>query len=166
MTDQTPLEQMSDDNGRGWKFWGIAGTLATIVACIILFAIAAAIGLANESTSAMADFVAIARDMLIILLTLQAIVIAVAVIVVIIQVSALLNVFQNEIDPIVSGAQETVDVMKGTAEFVSKHVTEPVIKTTGYVTTAREFVKEASGVKDMVDSVTDSESVEDEAHDL
>lgn len=156
MTDQTPLEQMTDDNGRGWKFWGIAGTVATIVLCSALFLIAAVIGLSYESTSAMADFVAIARDMLIILLTLQAIVIAVAVIVVIVQVSALLNVFQNEVEPIVSGAQETVDVMKGTAEFVSKHVTEPVIKTTGYVTTAREFVKEASGVKEIFDSFSDS----------
>lgn len=163
MTDETPLEQMSDDNGRGWQFWGIAGTVATIVACLVLFLIAAGIGVSNDSTSAMANFVAIARDMLIILLTLQAIVIAVAVIVVIVQVSALLNVFQNEIDPIVSGARETVDVMKGTAEFVSKHVTEPVIKTTGYVTTAREFVKEASGMKDMFDSMSDSS--EDEPQD-
>ena len=160
MTDQTPLEQMTDENGRGWKFWGIAGTVATIVLCMVLFLIAAGVGLLNESTSAMADFVGIARDMLIILLTLQAIVIAVAVIVVIVQVSALLNVFQNEIDPIVSGAQETVDVMKGTAEFVSKHVTEPVIKTTAYVTTAREFVKEASGLKEMIDSLSEDKEQE------
>lgn len=163
MTDntQTPLETVAEENGgRSWQFWGIAGISVTIVLCLLLFIVAVVIGVTSGSTTAMADFVAVSRDLLIILLTLQAIVIGVALVVVIVQVSALLNVLQNEINPIVESAQETVDTMRGTAEFLSKHVTEPTIKATAAIAGAREFIEEASGVKEIVDNVRGKSSTE------
>ncbi len=46
----------------------------------------------------------------------------------IIQLSTLINLLQNEIRPIIDSTSETVNTLKGTAQFVSNNLTEPVIK--------------------------------------
>jgi len=38
------------------------------------------------------------------------------------------NLLQNEIQPIVDNAQQTVSTVKGTAQFMSQNIVEPVVK--------------------------------------
>jgi hypothetical protein len=157
---ESPLETLANaeqKKGRDWKFWAIAGVGGVMGLCLLLFLIALGIGLLSGNSQTMADFVAVVRDMLIILIALQGLVMGVALIIVVLQAAKLLNVLQNEIDPIVDGARDTVNTARGTVQFMSKHVTDPVIKTYSTVATAREFMKEATGIKNIVEGEDDQE---------
>jgi len=69
------------------------------------------------------------RDIAIIIIALQSIVIGVLLGVLIWQVWRLIKMVQNEIKPILTDAQETVHTVRGTTAFVSETVVEPVVRT-------------------------------------
>jgi hypothetical protein len=60
-------------------------------------------------------------------------VIGVALVVLIVQLAALINLLQNEVKPILIATNETVNTLRGTSEFLSENVVEPVIKLNGYL---------------------------------
>ena len=45
----------------------------------------------------------------------------------------LINLLQNEVRPILHATNETVNTLRGTAEFLGENVVEPVIKLNGYL---------------------------------
>jgi len=73
------------------------------------------------------------RDVFIIVVALESLVIGVALIVLIVQVASLINLLQNEVRPILNATNETVNTLRGTAEFLGENVVEPVIKLNGYL---------------------------------
>jgi hypothetical protein len=73
------------------------------------------------------------RDVFIIFVALESLVIGVALIVLIIQLSSLINLLQNEVRPILNATNETVNHLRGTTEFLGENVVEPVIKLNGYL---------------------------------
>ena len=73
------------------------------------------------------------RDVFIIVVALESLVIGVALIVLIVQVATLINLLQNEVRPILHATNETVNTLRGTAEFLGESVVEPVIKLNGYL---------------------------------
>src|SRR5215207_3596232 len=73
------------------------------------------------------------RDVFIIVVALESLVIGVALIVLIVQLASLINLLQNEIRPILNATTETVNTLRGTAEFLGESVVEPVIKLNGYM---------------------------------
>lgn len=73
------------------------------------------------------------RDVFIIFMALEMLVIGAAIVVLMVQLAVLINLLQNEIQPILKSTNETVNTVKGTAEFLSKNVSEPVIKFNGAV---------------------------------
>jgi len=73
------------------------------------------------------------RDIFLIFLALESLVIGVALIVVIVQLASLVNLLQNEVRPILHATNETVNTLRGTAEFLGESVVEPVIKLNGYM---------------------------------
>ena len=73
------------------------------------------------------------RDVFIIVVALESLVIGVAMIVLIMQLASLINLLQNEIRPILNATNETVSTLRGTAEFLGDNVVEPVIKLNGYL---------------------------------
>jgi len=73
------------------------------------------------------------RDIFIIFMAFESIVIGVALVVLVIQVATLINLLQNEVKPILKSTKETVDTLKGTTEFLSSNLVEPVIKLNGYM---------------------------------
>jgi hypothetical protein len=86
------------------------------------------------------------RDVFIIVVALETLVIGVALIVLIIQLASLINLIQNEIRPILNATNETVNTLRGTAEFLGENVVEPVIKLNGYLAGLRRML-ELLGVK-------------------
>jgi hypothetical protein len=86
------------------------------------------------------------RDVFIIVVALESLVIGVAMIVLIIQLASLINLIQNEIRPILLATTETVNTLRGTAEFLGENVVEPVIKLNGYLAGLRRML-ELMGVK-------------------
>jgi hypothetical protein len=73
------------------------------------------------------------RDIFIIVVALESLVIGVALIVLVVQLASLINLLQNEIRPILKATTETVNNLRGTAEFLGENVVEPVIKLNGYL---------------------------------
>jgi hypothetical protein len=73
------------------------------------------------------------RDVFIIVVALESLVIGVAMIVLVLQLASLINLLQNEIRPILHATNETVNTLRGTADFLGESVVEPVIKLNGYM---------------------------------
>ena len=73
------------------------------------------------------------RDVFIIVVALESLVIGVAMIVLIMQLASLINLLQNEIRPILNATNETLNTLRCTAEFLGDNVVEPVIKLNCYM---------------------------------
>ena len=73
------------------------------------------------------------RDVFIIVVALESLVIGVALIILIVQLASLINLLQNEVRPILTATSETVNTLRGTAEFLGENMVEPVIKLNGYL---------------------------------
>ena|SRR5688572_5876196 len=86
------------------------------------------------------------RDVFIIIMALESLVIGVAMIVLIVQLASLINLIQNEVRPILNATNETVNTLRGTAEFLGENVVEPVIKLNGYLAGLRRML-ELMGIK-------------------
>jgi hypothetical protein len=86
------------------------------------------------------------RDVFIIVVALESLVIGVALIILIIQLASLINLLQNEVRPILLATSETVNNLRGTAEFLGESVVEPVIKLNGYLAGLNRVI-ELMGIK-------------------
>ena len=73
------------------------------------------------------------RDVFIIVVALESLVIGVALIILIVQLASLINLLQNEVRPILTANSETVNTLRGTVEFLGENMVEPVIKLNGYL---------------------------------
>jgi hypothetical protein len=93
----------------------LLGTLVTSVVLLLL-----------PSTDA--STVSRIRDVFIILMALESLLIGLVLIVLIVQLARLTNLLQNEIKPILDSTNETVSTLRGTTAFLSTNLVEPVIK--------------------------------------
>lgn len=79
------------------------------------------------------------RDIFIIVLAFESLVIGVALVILVVQLALLTNMLQTEIKPILSNTKETIDTVKGTADFLSRRAVQPVIKANSYMAGARKL---------------------------
>jgi len=86
------------------------------------------------------------RDIFIIIVALESLVIGVALVILLIQLASLINLLQNEVRPILQATNETINTLRGTAEFLGESVVEPVIKLNGYLASIQR-VLELMGLK-------------------
>ena len=86
------------------------------------------------------------RDVFIIVVALESLVIGVALIVLVIQLASLINLIQNEVRPILNATSETVNTLRGTVEFLGENVVEPVVKLNSYLAGLRRML-ELMGIK-------------------
>jgi len=73
------------------------------------------------------------RDIFIIFMALESIVIGVALVILMVQLAVLINLLQNEIKPILNSTNETVNTLRGTVTFLGDNLAEPVIKLNQYM---------------------------------
>lgn len=73
------------------------------------------------------------RDIFIIFMALESLLLGFAIIILIIQIARLTNLLQNEVKPILESTNETVSTLRGTTAFLSDNLTEPVIKLNEYL---------------------------------
>lgn len=74
------------------------------------------------------DTTARVRDVFIIFMALESLVIGVALVILMVQLATLINLLNNEIRPIIHATNDTVNTIKGTVVFLSDNLSEPVIK--------------------------------------
>jgi len=80
------------------------------------------------------------RDIFIIIMALESLLLGVALIILIIQIAVLINVLKNEIKPILDTTNETINHLRGTTTFLSNNLVEPVIKMNEYTAGLKRFV--------------------------
>jgi hypothetical protein len=78
------------------------------------------------------------RDVFIIIVAFEFMVIGLALVILIVQLAKLVNMLQNEVRPILDSASEAANTMRGTARFLSHNLTEPVIKASAGIATVRK----------------------------
>jgi hypothetical protein len=119
--------------------------IASVVAIALIAGIIwAIIALVNPETPV--ELVARIRDIFIIFMALLSLLIGFALVVLIVQVASLINLLQNEVRPILKATTDTVNNLRGTAEFLGENVVEPVIKLNSYLAGIQR-VLELMGIK-------------------
>ena len=80
------------------------------------------------------------RDIAIIIIAIESIVIAGLLIVLVVQLMRLVRMIKTEIKPILDDAKATTQTARGTTVFVSEHVSDPVIRANRTVAKVRGTV--------------------------
>ncbi len=112
----------------------IWGTIGTLVVFVILIVLAILLVRAQPETTAKV------RDVFIIFMALETLVIGAALVILIVQLAILTNLLQNEIKPILDSTSDTVNTLRGTVTFISDNAVQPVIRLNSYVAGARRFI--------------------------
>jgi hypothetical protein len=81
------------------------------------------------------------RDVAIVLLALESVVIGVLFVIMLIQIRQLIRVLRDEIGPILRSTQETTNTVRGTTTFVSEQIVTPLIKASSYATGTMQAVR-------------------------
>jgi uncharacterized membrane protein len=105
----------------------IIGGIAVVV--VVLLIIAGIVWLAYQPL----DTTGRIRDIFIIFMALEFLVVGVALIVLMVQLATLINLLQNEVRPILTTTSETVNTLRGTAVFLSDNLVQPVMKLNEYL---------------------------------
>ena len=113
--------------------WIMAGIIVAVI--LILAGIVVAV-IALTKYPAVATNV---RDIFIIFMAFESLVIGAALAVLVIQIASLSNLLQNEVKPILQSTSDTVNTLRGTTEFLSENLVEPVIKLNSYLAGLRKF---------------------------
>jgi uncharacterized protein YoxC len=128
----------------------IGGVVGLFLLSLIL---ALFIGIVFGETDSIAEIVAIVRDLVLILLAVQAMLLGIALIVLVLQLAAVVNLLQNEIDPVIRNLQDTSQTVKGTSQFLSENLTAPVIESKAWVAALRTLLQEIAGIRQAVQPV-------------
>jgi len=104
---------------------------AAIIAGLVVFLILAGIIVAlvvllHPNTDA--AYVARLRDVFIIIMAFESVLIGAVLVLLIFQLARLTNLLQHEIKPILDSTNETVSTLRGTTTFISDNISEPIIK--------------------------------------
>jgi hypothetical protein len=81
------------------------------------------------------------RDVFIIFMALESLVLGLVLVILIVQISRLINLLQNEIKPILESTNETMRTLRGTTAFLSNNLVEPVIKMNEYSAGVKQALK-------------------------
>lgn len=107
-----------------------------VVILVIVLVVLAAIFLLKPENSQTTEQI---RDLFLIFMALESLVIGIALVILIVQLASLINLLQNEIRPIINSTSETVNTLKGTASFISDNLSEPVIKLNQYMAMLKQL---------------------------
>ena len=121
--------------------WMMVGIIAGILIFLALIALAVFALLQDGSRTANI------RDIFIIFMAFESLIIGAALVVLVIQIASLINLLQNEVKPILKSTSETVNTLRGTTEFLSENLVEPVIKLNSYLAGLRKFFDVFGGKK-------------------
>ena len=122
--DTTQLNKVESTAKEKWTIFGIVVGIIAIIALVVI----SIIFLLNPSTDT-GRF----RDIFIIFMAVEFLFIGLVLIIMVVQLARLINLLQNEVKPILDSTNETVSTLRGTTQFLSDNLTEPVIKLNEYL---------------------------------
>jgi hypothetical protein len=112
----------------------IASVAGIVVIALLVVAVIALFEAPLETTAHI-------RDIFIIFMALESLLLGLVLITLIVQIARLTNLLQNEIKPILQSTNETVSTLRGTTAFLSENLVQPVIKLNEYVAALQQIVQ-------------------------
>ncbi len=129
----TEAPQLPAGTRKSSKTW-IFVVVAVVILALVIGAIVLMLSSAPESVGKI-------RDIFIIFLALESLIIGVVLTILVVQISLLINLLQNEIKPILTSTSETVNTLKGTTTFISNNLVAPVIKMNEYLAGLKKLIE-------------------------
>ena len=86
------------------------------------------------------------KNIFIIFLAIEMLIVGVAVVILAVQVATLINLLQNEVRPMLQSTVETINTLRGTTEFLSENLVEPVMQLNEYLASLKRML-ELMGLK-------------------
>jgi hypothetical protein len=117
-SSSSKIENQSKSGSKSKIIWVV------IAGLIILGALIAGVAFLARTDSLTTSHI---RDIFIIVLALESLIIGAALVILVVQLALLINLLQNEIKPILETTRRTVNTLKGTTTFLSEHAVKPVI---------------------------------------
>jgi hypothetical protein len=127
------ISQKSPEESRNQRLTIVGAAIGGVV--ILAAMVAFIVYLANPGTPT--DKI---RDIFIIFMALEFLVLGLALVILIIQLATLINLLQNEVKPILDSTNETANTLRGTAMFLSDNLVDPVIKLNEYLAGLRRMM--------------------------
>jgi hypothetical protein len=134
---QPPVNPAIEREQRKMKITLAAGAILLVV--LIILSIVFLMTTDADNTSKI-------RDIFIIFMALESLVIGVALVILIVQISSLVNLLQNEVRPMLEATNETINTLRGTTEFLGENLVGPVIKLNAYLAGMRHLL-DMMGIK-------------------
>ncbi|NPV41906.1 MAG: hypothetical protein HPY72_11275 [Anaerolineae bacterium] len=113
-----------------------AAIILAIVAVILLVGVIFGIVVLSKQN---ADTTGRVRDIFIIVLALESLLLGVALVILVIQLAVLTNLIQNEVKPILASTKEAVSTIKGTSKFISDRAVKPIITASSFMAGSRKL---------------------------
>lgn len=133
---------------RGWTFQRymlVAGiVLGIIILLPLIIGVLVAIFADPEPTAVRFGMI---RDMMLVILAMQGVLVILSLAILILQIARMIALLQGEIKPILDDTKEAALTAKGTTQFVSKNVVQPVVSTRAFLTGLTVFVRELIGIR-------------------
>jgi nitrate reductase gamma subunit len=123
--DYRVYEEEKDGSGSR-KIIAILVVAAIVIVALIGLAVFFLLRIPAEDTARI-------RDIFIIFMALESLLLGIVLIILIVQLARLTNLMQNEIKPILESTQETVSTLRGTTAFMSDNLVQPVMKMNEYL---------------------------------
>jgi hypothetical protein len=111
--------------------------LVLVIAAILALALLAGMGWAIWALLQPGAPTETIRDVFIIVLALEFMLVGVTLVVMVIQLAKLVNMLQNEVRPILDSANEAANTLRGTAQFLSDKMVSPIVKANGAIAALR-----------------------------
>jgi len=118
------VEQSGEEKGSVGKKIGLI-IVALLVLCLVILGLVLLLQPGTDTARV--------RDIFIIFMSLEFLLIGIVMIVLIVQLARLTLLLQNEIKPILDSTNETANTLRGTTAFLSEHLVEPVLKMNQYL---------------------------------
>jgi hypothetical protein len=81
------------------------------------------------------------KNIVIVFLAVEMLIVGIAVVVLAVQVATLINLLQNEVRPMLNSTNDTINTLRGTTEFLSENLVEPVIQLNGYLASLKRMLE-------------------------
>ncbi len=111
-------EQSSDNSSRNLMIGLVALGILMLAGLVTAFYFLLQPGAPTETV----------RDILIILVAFEFLLVGLALLLLLVQLARLVNLLNNEVRPILESATEAADTMRGTTQFISDKLVAPIVK--------------------------------------
>jgi uncharacterized membrane protein YhaH (DUF805 family) len=130
MKDVETTVTSADGKSRRTMMW--IGIIAAVIVVVIIIGFVLMINAGVTGT---------VRDVIIIILALESLVVGTLMLVLVVQVIALVKMLREEVKPLLQSAQDTLESTRGTTTFVSKKVIAPAIAVASTVAGVRRVIE-------------------------